>query len=87
MIGKGLYKAGRISTPKAQSIPESDYVDLFGQFTPDVVGCRCRNRADRLRAMGWKPEQLGFEEAFEKEDLPVLLAEKGEFKASGMTLS
>ncbi|OAQ69775.1 NAD dependent epimerase/dehydratase family protein [Pochonia chlamydosporia 170] len=87
MIGNGLYKAGRISTPKAQSIPESDYVDLFGQFTPDVVGCRCRNRADRLRAMGWKPEQLGFEEAFEKEDLPVLLAEKGEFKASGMTLS
>ncbi|KID96023.1 NAD dependent epimerase/dehydratase family protein, partial [Metarhizium majus ARSEF 297] len=87
IIGKGLYKAGRITTPDTRSIPESEYVDLFGQFTPDVVGCSCRNRADRLRSMGWKPEQLGIEEAFEKEDLPSLLAEKGEFKTSEMTLS
>ncbi|EFY95160.1 NAD dependent epimerase/dehydratase family protein [Metarhizium robertsii ARSEF 23] len=87
IIGKGLYKAGRITTPDTRSIPESEYVDLFGQFTPDVVGCSCRNRADRLRSMGWKPEQLGIGEAFEKEDLPALLAEKGEFKASEMALS
>ncbi|EFY85434.1 NAD dependent epimerase/dehydratase family protein [Metarhizium acridum CQMa 102] len=87
IIGKGLYNAGRIATPETKSIPESDYGDLFGPFTPDVVGCNCRNRADRLRSMGWKPEQLGLEEAFEKEDLPALLSEKGEFKASEMTLS
>ncbi|QLI67657.1 uncharacterized protein G6M90_00g032670 [Metarhizium brunneum] len=87
IIGKGLYKASRITTPDTRSIPESEYVDLFGQFTPDVVGCSCRNRADRLRSMGWKPEQLGIGEAFEKEDLPALLAEKGEFKASEMALS
>ncbi|KID67021.1 NAD dependent epimerase/dehydratase family protein, partial [Metarhizium hybridum] len=87
IIGNGLYKASRITTPDTRSIPESEYVDLFGQFTPDVVGCSCRNRADRLRSMGWKPEQLGIGEAFEKEDLPALLAEKGEFKASEMALS
>lgn len=87
MIGKGLHKAGRIDTSSARPIPESEYADLFGEFTPDVVGCNCRNRADRLRSMGWKPEQLGFEDAFEREDLPVLLSEKGQFQASGMTLS
>jgi hypothetical protein len=87
VIGKGLYKAGRITNPEPRSILESEYVDLFGQYTPDVVGCSCRNRGDRLRAMGWKPEQLGLAEAFEKEDMPVLLSEKGDFKASTMTLS
>ena len=87
MIGKGLHGAGRISSSETQTIDKADYKDLFGPFTPDVVGCSCRNRADRLRSMGWKAEQLGFEDAFEKEDLPVLLGEKGEFKASEMTLS
>lgn len=68
-------------------IPEANYKDLFGQFTPDVVGCNSRNRSDRLRAMGWKATELGIRDAFTKEDLPVLLAETGPFKASEMTLS
>lgn len=86
-IGKGLHSTGRITTSETKPIDETDYQDLFGPFTPDVVGCNSRNRADRLRAMGWKAEELGVEEAIEKEDLPVVLAEQGPFKASEMTLS
>ncbi|KAK2609184.1 hypothetical protein QQS21_002266 [Conoideocrella luteorostrata] len=74
MIGKGLHRAGRIDSSATKLIGEADYKDLFGPHTLDAVGCNSRNRADRLRAMGWKPEQLGVEEAFDKEDLPVILA-------------
>ncbi|KHN94782.1 NAD dependent epimerase/dehydratase family protein [Metarhizium album ARSEF 1941] len=73
IVGKGLHKAGRIATPDARPVLESEYGDLLGRDTPDVVGSNSRNRADRLRAMGWTPEHLGLDEAFEKEDLPELL--------------
>lgn len=73
IIGSGLSTAGRLSTSQVKSIPESDFGDLFGEVTPHVVGCNCRNRADRLRSLGWKAEQPSLKIAFEKEDLPVLL--------------
>lgn len=74
MIGEGLHNAGRVESASTRSIPESEFVDLWAEFTPDAVGCNCRHQADRLRAMGWKPQQLGIEEAYVKEELPLLLS-------------
>lgn len=86
MIGKNLYRAGRIVSPEPQAILDSEYVDLFGKYTPDIVGCNSRSSADRLRLMGWKPEQRDVQEAFEKEDLPLILLER-KFEPPNITLS
>jgi hypothetical protein len=74
IIGKGLHNAGKLESAATRSIPESEYGDLWAEFTPDAVGCSCRHRAERLRAMGWKPQQLTIEEAYVQEELPQLLA-------------
>ncbi|KAK0755719.1 hypothetical protein N5P37_011728 [Trichoderma harzianum] len=87
MIGKNLYRAGRIVSPEPHVISDSEYVDLFGKYTPDIVGCNSRSSADRLRLMGWKPEQPDVQEAFEKEDLPLILLESGKFEPPNITLS
>jgi hypothetical protein len=44
-----------------------------------VVGQNARNRADRLRDLGWKPKERAVHEAFTNEELPILLKETGEF--------
>ena len=85
-IGKALYADGKVDSPDAKEIPPSDYEDLWGQFTPDVVGCNSRNKADRLRELGWEPIELSVFDAYEKEELPMLLKETG-FARSTMTLS
>lgn len=77
MIGKHLHQAGKISTADIKKIPESEYGDVFGEFTPNVVGCNAKNRADRLSALGWKPQELSVEAAYEKEELPILLEGSG----------
>lgn len=86
VIGTGLNKAGVIDSASPRTIPEDAYKDLFGEFTTDVVGCNARHVAERVRTLGWSPTQLSLKDAFEKEDLPVLMNEKG-FKSSGLTLS
>lgn len=86
LIGSALHRKRKIENPSPKTIPQSQYGDLFGEATPDVVGCNCRHSADRLRKLGWKPKQPGLREAYEVEDLPLLLEEKG-FKKSDLTLS
>jgi hypothetical protein len=48
-----------------------------------VIGQNSRNRAERLRELGWRPKELGVREAFAKEELPILLKETSEFKGYG----
>lgn len=75
MIGEGLKKDGVIRDASPREIPEKDFEDLFGKYSAVVIGANSRSRADRLRELGWRPNQLPVREAFEKEELPLLLKE------------
>lgn len=75
ILAKTLYKQGKVDHPEAREIPESEWGDLFGEFTPTGLGCNARCKADRLRKLGWKPEAPSIATAYEQEDLPVLLQE------------
>lgn len=86
VLADSLQKTGRIDSATPKKIPQDAYVDLFGKFTPDVIGCNARHHAERARKLGWSPTQLSLKDAYEKEDLPFLLKE-GEFKSSTLTLS
>ena len=78
-IGKALHKEGKLEDPKAREIPEDLYGDIFGEWSMVVVGENSRNRANRLRALGWKPvEKLSFQSLHEDE-IPALLKEGGEY--------
>lgn len=78
-IGRALYAVGRIGDPTPREIPEEAYGDLFGEWSVAVVGQNARNRASRLRALGWRPREKGTFESLVEDELPVLLAEEGEF--------
>lgn len=75
MVGKGLKKAGVIDDASPREIPEKDYEDLFGKYSAVVIGANSRSRAERLRELGWRPNQRPVREAFEMEELPLLLKE------------
>ncbi|KAH7066710.1 hypothetical protein BKA63DRAFT_571119 [Paraphoma chrysanthemicola] len=79
-IGKDLHAAGMIPDSTPREIPQNEYDDLFGEDSLVVIGQNSRNRADRLRDLGWRPKEVGVHEAFTKEELPILLRETGEFK-------
>ena len=82
-IGKDLHAAGKLADPTPREIPKDQYADLFGNYSLVVIGQNSRNRAERLRDLGWKPKEVGVHEAFTKEELPILLRETGEFKGYG----
>ncbi|KAK5057550.1 hypothetical protein LTR84_011550 [Exophiala bonariae] len=75
MIGKGLHKAGKIESPEPRTVPKSDYADLWGEYTPAVVGLNSRSRAVRLRALGWEAKEISVGDSFERFELPELLKE------------
>lgn len=79
VIGQELHDAGRIKDPTPKTIPEQDYKDLFGEFTPEVVGSNSRSRANRLRQLGWQPKEKGVLESLRDDEIPLLLQETGEF--------
>ena len=79
MIGKELYAVGKVSDPTPREIPSEQYDDLFGKYTVVVIAANARNRADRLRELGWSSQHLDIHEAFKNEELPILLKDTGEF--------
>lgn len=75
-IGKGLTLAGKLQDPTPRVIPADLYSYIFGEWSIAVVGRNARNRANRLRALGWKPrEKLTFESLM-VDELPIMLAEQ-----------
>lgn len=83
-IGKALHVVGKVKSPKPKQIPEKDYTDLFGPGASDtVVGSNSRCRANRLRALGWKPRETPMYESLIQDELPIILKEKGEFQGYG----
>ena len=78
-IGKALHKAGRIQSPEPRPVPPELYDDLFGKYTPWVIGSNSRSRGKRLRELGWSPREKNTLEALSADEIPILLEEKGEF--------
>lgn len=79
-IGKALAKAGKIQDPTPRQIPSGLYSDLFGEWSVAVIGQNARNRANRLRALGWKPQEKSTFDSLLTDELPAILAEKSDFK-------
>ena len=78
-IGKELKAVGKIEDATPREIPKEQYGDLFGMYSDVVIASNARNRADRLRTLGWQPKHLDIHQAFRDEELPILLQETGEF--------
>jgi nucleoside-diphosphate-sugar epimerase len=74
-IGKALKEAGRIQDASPRQIPSELYSYVFGEWGPTVVGQNARNRANRLRALGWEPREKSTFASLVEDELPVILAE------------
>ncbi|CAM1508736.1 Fc.00g055840.m01.CDS01 [Cosmosporella sp. VM-42] len=79
-IGKALHKAGRIQDPNPRQIPSNLYGSLFGEWSLAVIGRNARNRANRLRALGWKPQEKSTFDSLISDEIPIILAEKIKFE-------
>jgi len=75
MIGRELHRQGKIGSPEAKTIPEDKYADLFGDHTLPVVGTNSRNKAVRLRKLGWEPKERKMADEIEQEVIPAVLKE------------
>lgn len=79
LIGEELHAVGRIPDPTPREVPRELWGDLFGEYSVVVIGANARNRADRLRELGWQPKHVNVRGAFKTEELPLLLGEVGDF--------
>lgn len=78
-IGRALQKVGKLEDPKPREIPEDLYSYLFGEWSVAVAGENARNRANRLRALGWNCQEKSTFKSLEEDEVPILLAEKTDF--------
>lgn len=74
-IGKQLYAAGKLESAESKTIPEQEWDDLFGEFSHMVVGSNSRNRANRLRELGWSPREKDMFQSLVEDEIPVILKE------------
>jgi nucleoside-diphosphate-sugar epimerase len=79
-IGKALVKVGKIKDSTPRQIRSDLYSYLFGEWSLAVIGQNARNRANRLRALGWKPQEKSTFDSMATDELPVILAEQSDFK-------
>lgn len=76
LIGKQLHEAGKISDPTPKTVPESDYGELFGDYSDCVIGLNSRSRAVRLRELGWNPIEKDWKASYVEDELPRMLKDK-----------
>ncbi|KAH6844737.1 hypothetical protein B0I37DRAFT_378166 [Chaetomium sp. MPI-CAGE-AT-0009] len=79
-IGRVLQKAGKIQDATPREISSDLYDDLFGKWSGVALGQNARNRANRLRALGWKPREKSAFESLLEDELPVILRDVSDFK-------
>lgn len=72
-VSQVLHEAGKLESPEAHGLVESDYDDMFGPFTERAFGCNSRSRSVRLRALGWKPTEKDIWTSLKEDDAPALL--------------
>lgn len=82
-IGQALHERGLIADAAPRTVPPETYGDLFGDFTEAVVGRNSRSRAERLRALGWKPVEKGWKASFLEDELPAILKERTDWSTYG----
>ncbi|KAJ5781318.1 Phosphatidylethanolamine-binding protein PEBP [Penicillium paradoxum] len=78
-IGRILKSKGRIDQATPQTVPEDHWCDLFGGHSGIMVGSNARNRASRLRKMGWAPLEKGTLASLAEDEIPIILEDTGEF--------
>ena len=54
-IGERLFKEGKIRSPEVQIKTLEEVTTKWGEFMGYLVGSSSRIRADKLKALGWKP--------------------------------
>ena len=86
-VGKALKLAGKIEDPVPKEIPSDLFRDLFQEWTIPVVGRNARNRANRLRALGWEPQEKSTFDSLVSDEIPILLAEKTDFQGYGKAVA
>jgi nucleoside-diphosphate-sugar epimerase len=74
-IGRILQKAGCFDEPEPKTISSAKYDDIFGDYTPVVAGSNSRNRANRLRKLGWAPSEKGTFASLAEDEIPLILKE------------
>ena len=78
-IGEALRDAGKISDATPKTIPEDSYKDIFGEYTPHVVGANARNRANRLRSLGWIAKEKDSFTSLREDEIPLILQDSSPF--------
>ncbi|KAJ5869425.1 hypothetical protein N7455_004366, partial [Penicillium solitum] len=86
-IGHILQQEGRISEAEPKTIPRENYNDVFGEYTAVVGGSNARNRANRLRKLGWKPQEKRMFASLAEEEIPTIMEETGEFSGYSKTVA
>ena len=79
-IGIALQKAGRIQDPTPKTIPSENYRDVFAEFSEAVVGSNSRSRANRLRRLGWEPQEKETLASLAEDEIPLVLTETEPFE-------
>ncbi|KAF7550745.1 hypothetical protein G7Z17_g5508 [Cylindrodendrum hubeiense] len=86
-IGRALHKEGRIQTAQTKAIPPDNYGDLFGTYSEVVVGSNSRNRANRLRKLGWEAREKKSLASLVEDEIPLILQETGPFNGYEKTVA
>jgi nucleoside-diphosphate-sugar epimerase len=72
VVAQALHETGKIQGPNRHSFSESDYADVFGPLT-EILGCNSRNRAVRLRELGWEPKEKNALTTWKEEEIPSIV--------------
>ncbi|KAI5365007.1 Putative NAD-dependent epimerase/dehydratase, NAD(P)-binding domain superfamily [Septoria linicola] len=75
-IGEGLHSAGKIKDPEPRELTKDKWSDAFAEYTGAVIGLNSRSRANRLRALGWKPTEKDWRSSYLEDELPEILKEE-----------
>jgi nucleoside-diphosphate-sugar epimerase len=79
-IGRVLHQRGLFESPDTKTIPRDRYDDIFGpEYTDVVLGSNSRNRAHRLRKLGWGPREKETLISLREEEVPLILKEDKPF--------
>lgn len=78
--GRALQKAGRVEDPTPRKIPSSNFGDVFQEYSEAVAGSNSRNRASRLRELGWEPLEKGTLASLTEDEIPLIMKESGTFE-------
>lgn len=82
-VAASLHQAGAKVEPEPRSLTSEElYGDLLGPYTTAVFAMNTRNRAERLRGLGWEAREKGWKQSWVEDELPRVL-EEGETRFGG----